>query len=203
MDNKDDKKKRVLTGSDIALSTLSAAAGGLGIFIVLLIVGALLFPDALNPQSSEAASVPSRTVVQSQSPESVQSETEPAEAAETPSEAVSEPQRVQPSDTQTPEESSQEPSTSPRQSTEPAQQTQNQVSSAPTATKRNSDGTYTHDFSGGRVLITTASDNNDDPVYHTEDCQAARLIPPESESWYVSAQAAESDGRRICGYCDK
>lgn len=200
MDNKDDKKKRVLTGSDIALSTLSAAAGGLGIFIVLLIVGALLFPDALNPQSSEAASVPSRTVVQSQSPESVQSETEPAEAAETPSESVSEPQEEQPSDTQEPETNGPEPSESSSSSTAPSQ---NQASSTPTATTRNSDGTYTHDFSGGRVLITTASDNNDDPVYHTEDCQAARQIPPESESWYVSAQAAESDGRRICGYCDK
>ena len=67
----------------------------------------------------------------------------------------------------------------------------------------NSDGTYTHFFTNGRVLITTESNNNDDPVYHTWDCRAAKKISPESEGWYDSEQAAINAGRRLCGYCSK
>ena len=64
-----------------------------------------------------------------------------------------------------------------------------------------SNGSYAHDFSGGRVLITTASDNKGDPVYHIKDCPAARKIAPENEFWYDSEEAAKADKRRLCGNC--
>lgn len=87
------------------------------------------------------------------------------------------------------------------QVTEPPAQAPAQSGNA--GTVQNSDGTYSHDFSGGRVLITTQSSNSNDPVYHTQDCQAARKIPPENEGWFDSAQAAVDDGRRLCGYCGR
>lgn len=68
-------------------------------------------------------------------------------------------------------------------------------------TVSNGDGTYTRDFSGGRVLATTQSNNGGDPVYHIRNCQSAKTIPPENEYWYESAQAAENAGRRLCGNC--
>ena len=61
--------------------------------------------------------------------------------------------------------------------------------------------TYIHDFSNGRVLITTASDNNGDPVYHTRDCRVAKTIPPKNEDWYDSAQEAIAADRRLCKIC--
>lgn len=84
----------------------------------------------------------------------------------------------------------------------PVRQTQAPTQSGG-GTTSNGNGTYTHDFSGGRVLYTTQSNNNNDPVYHTRDCRAARIIPPENTAWYASAQAAINDGRRLCGFCNK
>lgn len=66
-----------------------------------------------------------------------------------------------------------------------------------------SNGSYTHDFSGGRVLITKASNNKGNPVYHIKDCVSAQKIPPENESWYESAEAAKAAGRSLCGNCGK
>ena len=60
---------------------------------------------------------------------------------------------------------------------------------------------YAHNFSGGRVLITTASDNNSDPVYHTTDCTAAQKISAEDAAWFESEDAAKANGRRLCGFC--
>lgn len=65
---------------------------------------------------------------------------------------------------------------------------------APTA--KNSDGTYKHDFSGGRVLGTKNSNK-----YHNSDCIGARKIPPENEVWYTSVSDAVADGREACGSC--
>lgn len=63
--------------------------------------------------------------------------------------------------------------------------------------------TSTRDFSNGRVLATTESNNNNDPVYHTKDCSAAKKIAKESEYWYNSAEEAEAAGRRLCGNCGR
>lgn len=64
-----------------------------------------------------------------------------------------------------------------------------------------SEGTGSRDFSGGRVLATTASNNNNDPVYHTKNCRSAKKIDTSDEKWYNSAADAEADGRRLCGIC--
>lgn len=72
-----------------------------------------------------------------------------------------------------------------------------------TQSSGNGEETYTHDFSGGRVLVTTASNNNNDPVYHTQDCRAAIKISPSDAYWYDSAKDAEAAGRRLCGNCKK
>lgn len=58
-------------------------------------------------------------------------------------------------------------------------------------------------FANGNVLITIASDNNNDPVYHTGECQAAQKIAKEDRVWFNSRREAEDDNRRICGYCDR
>lgn len=83
----------------------------------------------------------------------------------------------------------------------PVQNTPAPTQAGNAGTTQNGDGTYTHDFSGGRVLATRESNNNNDPVYHTKDCRSAKRIPPENELWYSSAQAAQNDGRRLCGIC--
>lgn len=58
-------------------------------------------------------------------------------------------------------------------------------------------------FSSGNVLITTASDNNDDPVYHTINCRAAKKISEQDRYWFNSESEAKEDGRRLCGWCAK
>lgn len=58
-------------------------------------------------------------------------------------------------------------------------------------------------FSAGQVLITTASNNNNDPVYHTMDCRTASKILPEDRAWIESEDAAKAEGRRLCGWCSK
>ncbi len=58
-------------------------------------------------------------------------------------------------------------------------------------------------FAAGKVLVTSASDNNNDPVYHTKYCRSAQKIDQNDMRWYDSAQEAEDDGRRICGNCKK
>lgn len=94
------------------------------------------------------------------------------------------------------------PATTINPTSPPAQQTQTPVRPAG-GTVSNGDGTYTHDFTGGRVLATAESNNNNDPVYHTKDCTSARKIPPENEIWYASEQAAKDAGRRLCGNCGR
>lgn len=58
-------------------------------------------------------------------------------------------------------------------------------------------------FAAGQVLATLASNNDDDPVYHTRDCRSAQRINTSDEYWYRSAQDAINDGRRICGNCNR
>lgn len=94
------------------------------------------------------------------------------------------------------------PTMPPAQQTKAPQQSSGQGGNGAWDTS-NGDGTYTHDFSGGRVLATTQSNNGGNPVYHIKDCQAARKIPPENVCWYDSAQAAINDGRNLCGYCGR
>ena len=62
--------------------------------------------------------------------------------------------------------------------------------------------TYEDKFAKGMVMITTASNNSNDPVYHTKLCRSAKAIQPEDVDWYASAGDAEAAGRRICGNCD-
>lgn len=69
-------------------------------------------------------------------------------------------------------------------------------SSGSRVTTKNLDGTYKHDFSGGRVLGTKTSDK-----YHNSDCIGARKIPPENEVWYSSVADAVAAGRESCGSC--
>lgn len=64
------------------------------------------------------------------------------------------------------------------------------------ATTKKSDGTYQHDFSGGRILGTKESNK-----YHNSDCIGARKIPPENEVWYNSVSDAVAAGRESCGSC--
>lgn len=63
-------------------------------------------------------------------------------------------------------------------------------------TTANGDGTYTHDFSGGRMLGTINSDK-----YHRYDCRAAKTIPPENCVWYNSENDAIAASRSRCGIC--
>lgn len=69
-------------------------------------------------------------------------------------------------------------------------------SSGNNSTTLNSDGTYTHDFSGGRLLGTTESDK-----YHNNDCAGAKKIPPSNEVWFDSIADAEANNYKPCGNC--
>lgn len=82
----------------------------------------------------------------------------------------------------------------------PAQQTR---SPAQSGSQGGNQATNSGGFSNGRVLATTESNNNNDPVYHTTNCRSAQRIPTQNQYWYESAQAAEADGRRLCGNCDR
>lgn len=95
----------------------------------------------------------------------------------------------------------------------PENQTQTGVNinpSSPTTTKPQNSGTnmgtqaggdVSSNFAAGKVLITTASDNNKDPVYHTKYCRSAQKIEPNDMYWYDSAETAEANNRRLCGNC--
>lgn len=75
-------------------------------------------------------------------------------------------------------------------------------SNSPQVTQGNG-GNREANFASGKVLATTESNNNNDPVYHIKDCRSAQKIQAESELWYESEQAAISDGRRLCGNCKR
>lgn len=64
-------------------------------------------------------------------------------------------------------------------------------------------GSYADNFADGKVLVTTASDNNKDPVYHTTFCRSAQKIDSSDMRWIDSEQAAINEGRRLCGNCAK
>lgn len=59
-----------------------------------------------------------------------------------------------------------------------------------------SSDTYSHDFFGGRLLVSRESDK-----YHCKDCIAAQNILPENEEWFDSAAEAEAQGYKKCGIC--
>lgn len=109
----------------------------------------------------------------------------------------------------TPEEESPSPSVSPSPTpSETPKPSEEQPPESQTPTPSNTphpsaEGDRANKFANGMVLATTESDNNGDPVYHTEDCTAAQKIETESEFWYSSEQAAIDADRRLCGYCGR
>lgn len=224
MANKD--KKPGLTGGDILLAVLLALIGGISAFLVILIGGSLLAPDFGKSQTADQppavsqpvrGTLPSSAPVFTHTPKPTDPPVEPSDEPEPEQTVEPEQQTVEPTAPPSqPPEPAQTQAPTPTQSRAPAQNPDPVISINPTTppavptqapaqpnrgTTSNGDGTYTHDFSGGRVLITTQSNNNNDPVYHTRDCRSAKIIPPENEFWYASAQAAESANRRLCGNC--
>lgn len=171
-----------------------------------------------NAPSSAPSSVPSpEPVLESDNPEepseepSNEPDPEPAQTAEPVQESeppAAEPsqapaQTQAPASTPTPTRTPTAPTTpsqnpAPAVSIQPVQNTTAPIQSGNAGTTLNSNGTYTHDFSGGHVLGTVNSDK-----YHTYDCSAAKKIPPENEVWYDSAADARADGRDLCGICGK
>lgn len=225
MAKKDKKKEGSSGGTDLAIAVLTALAGGIAAFLVVLIAGAIISPESFKTQAAQAEPIvshrgtlptqrPAQGPMQTQNPEETDApvETVPATQTQEPSNPPSEPteappntkppeQTNPPAPTKAPAEQNPGPVVSANPTTPPARQTQAPAQSGNSGTIQNSDGTYKHDFSGGRVLATTQSNNRGDPVYHTKDCRAAKIIPPENERWYQSAQAAKDDNRRLCGYC--
>lgn len=191
----DPPKEKADGGGGLLMPILYAALGGIGGFLVILFIGIGIGAFNTQGQTAVQPSVqpsyrgtlptqrPTQEPVQTQNPAEAggPAETDPYSQAQAPSNPPADPT-----------DAPQAPTALPTQAPE-------QPGSA--GTVRNNDGTYTHDFSGGRVLATTQSNNSGDPVYHTEDCRAAKIIPPENERWYQSEQAAKDDNRRLCGYC--
>lgn len=238
MASKDKKKKRLMTGTDIALAILTALGGSVLFMTVVLVAGSIMFPDFGRGATADAPSarpsyygtLPSRAPTQEPASEPTESimpdDTSAPEPAQTPSEAV--PDTPAPAPSQAPAQTqapapprTQAPSTpaparAPTPTRSPATQNPGPVVSinttAPptrqTQTPAQSgnqvepvSGDRTAKFSAGKALATTASNNNNDPVYHTTNCRSAQRIAASDEYWYDSAQAAEAAGRRLCGNC--
>lgn len=207
---------------DYLIAFFGALAGGIALFLAIGIPGYLITERAAAQaedvsQSMQAApesrSVPSAPTTEQNKPTAatVPVEPEPEEQEPIQTDDMPKPEpAINPAKTSDPE------SSEPAQIQEPAKQlstsTTNQTHQLPAPTQPEEKApsqsgtsannvTIARDFSSGRVLATTQSSNNGNPVYHTKDCQAAKKILPESEYWYDSAQAAENDGRRLCGYC--
>lgn len=101
-----------------------------------------------------------------------------------------------------PQQNAPEPQQGAQAPQQPVTPVQEAHPSAPiTETPTQTTSSNERDFSGGRVLATTASNNNNDPVYHTRNCASAQRIAKEDEYWYDSAEDAIEDGRRKCKRC--
>ena len=222
MTKKGKKKKRLMSGTDIALAILAALGGSVLFITVTLVVGSIMFPETWERSTADAPSarpsyygtLPSRAPAQPSTPEPVESivpdHTSAPEPTPAPSEAVPDTSAPAPSQaqTQTPSSSrTQAPTRAPtaqnpgpvasiNPTAPPVRQTQTPTKTGNTGTIRNNDGTYTHDFSGERMLGTINSDK-----YHYYDCRAAKTIPPENCVWYNSENEAKADGRSRCGIC--
>lgn len=238
MASKDKKKKRLMTGTDIALAVLTALGGSVLFMTVVLVAGSIMFPDSWRSAAADApparpsyyGTLPSRAPAREPTPEPTESimpdDTSAPESAQTPYEAVPDTPAPAPSQAQTQTQSpapsrTQAPSTpvptrAPTPTRSPAAQNPDPVVSInqtapPTrqtqapAQARNQGGAVSGDrtakFAAGKALATTASNNNNDPVYHTTNCRSAQRIAASDEYWYDSAQAAEAAGRRLCGNC--
>lgn len=120
-------------------------------------------------------------------------------------------QAVQPAQTQEPAQSStQTPGNGADAAVKANQPTVNILPTNPSTKNQQTDkassggnGRISENFAAGKVLITTASDNNKDPVYHTKYCNSAKKIAQNDMYWFDSEQAAIDDGRRLCGNCAK
>lgn len=100
MANKDKKKKRLMTGTDIALAVLSALGGSVLFMTIALVAGSIMFPDSGRSTAADAPSarpsyygtLPSRAPTQTPTPEPAESiapnDTSAPEPTQTPSEAV-------------------------------------------------------------------------------------------------------------------
>lgn len=182
--------------------------------------------EAPSAQPSYRGTLPSRAPTQAPTPEAVESivpdVTDAPESAQTPSEAVHdapEPANSQasaqnntpspaaskapaptttraPTPARAPAAQNPGPVVSINPTAPPTRQTQAPAQSGNAGTIRNNDGTYTHDFSGGKMLGTINSDK-----YHYYDCRAAKTIPPENCVWYNSEEEAKADDRSRCGIC--
>lgn len=234
MANKGKRKKRLMTGTDIALAVLAALGGSVLFMTVVLVAGSIMFPDSGRSAAADApparpsyyGTLPSRAPTREPTPEPTESiapdDTGALGPAQTPSEAVPDtpvpsqaPAQTQPpSRTQAP--SIPVPTRAPTPTRGPAAQNPGPVASInPTAppTRQTQapaqagnqggavSGDRTAKFAAGKALATTASNNNNDPVYHTTNCRSAQRIAASDEYWYDSAQAAEAAGRRLCGNC--
>lgn len=212
MGKKGKNKKRLMSGTDIALSILAALGGSVLFVTIVAVAGSIMSQDSVRSTTAEATSaqpsyygtLPSRAPTQPPTPEPVESigpnDMDTPEPAQTPPEATPDTLAPAPSRAPTPAGATTAQNTGPVVSigptAPPARQTQAPVQTGGTGTVRNNDDTYTHDFSNGRMLGTVNSDK-----YHYRDCRAAKTIPPENCVWYDSEDEAKADGRSRCGIC--
>lgn len=169
---------------------LYAALGGIGGFLVILFIGIGI--GAFNTQGQAAAQPPAqpsyRGTLPTQRPTQEPVQTLGQRETDVPAETDPNLQTKDPSDP------SVDPTDAPQAPT--ALLTQAPEQSGNAGTIQNNDGTYTHDFSGGKMLGTINSDK-----YHCGDCRAAKTIPPENCVWYNSEDEAKADNRIRCGIC--
>lgn len=100
MASKDKKKKRLMTGTDIALAVLTALGGSVLFMTVVLVAGSIMFPDSGRSAAADApparpsyyGTLPSRAPTREPTPEPTESimldDTSAPEPTQTPSEAV-------------------------------------------------------------------------------------------------------------------
>ena len=177
--------KNVLWG--ILITLLSAAS------IACFVLGGIAHSNGHKETADRTPAATARGTLPSKSPE------------KTPAPATAEPSAGLSGESEQPEEPIQQEDTPAEKPTQASEQTEEPEATTnqtdfPSQTQEpvqlggttvsNGDGTYTHDFSGGRVLITTESNNSGNPVYHTRDCSAAKKIKPENVYWYDSAEDA-------------
>lgn len=133
MANKDKKKKRLMTGTDIALAILAALGGSVLFMTVVLVAGSIMFPDFGRGATADAPSarpsyygtLPSRAPTREPTPEPTESimpdDTSAPEPTQMPSEAV-------------PDTPAPAPSQAPAQ-TQPPAPSRTQAPSAPVPTR--------------------------------------------------------------------
>lgn len=148
MAKKDKKEKGSSGGTDLAIAVLTALAGGIAAFLVVLIAGAIISPESFKTQAAQAEPTvshrgtlptqrPTQGPMQTQNPEETDApvETVPATQTQKPSNPPSEPteappntkppeQTNPPAPTKAPAEQNPGPVVSANPTTPPARQTQ-------------------------------------------------------------------------------